>query len=173
MLITDQITPHFSARELAGRSGIPSDPDVSKNLIRLATTLLEPGREEWAKHITEDNLGGSPAWTVIDAYRSDAVNTEVGGASQSQHPRGCAADVACDVDWRALRDGRGTDRDARRMQDFATWITKWVYRGDACGGIGIYTELHTGQLYWVHIDIRPRVNGHVATWTGHHVGSEQ
>jgi hypothetical protein len=173
MDINDQITPHFSVRELCRGSGVPADEGVRTNLVRLATTLLEPAREDWAKHLVEKGIGGSPAWKIIDGYRSPFHNAAVGGAGKSQHMLGCAADVACDVDWAELRDGRGTVRDAVRMQAFGTFAERWAHSHDVVGGFGVYTESHTGQLYWVHLDIRPRVNGRLAVWSGHHVGSER
>jgi len=173
MNLTDQITPHFSASEIFGRCGIPDEPWIVANAIRLCTTLLEPMREAWAEHIIADNLGGTPVIRVIDGYRSPRHNAAVGGAGASQHMRGTAADICCDVDWRALREGHGTPRDQARMEVFATWLERWVRAGDACGGFGIYTESRTGQLYWCHLDIRRRVSGHLAVWSGHHLGSEQ
>jgi|WetSurMetagenome_2_1015567.scaffolds.fasta_scaffold28043_2 uncharacterized protein YcbK (DUF882 family) len=172
MLITDQITAHFSVRELVGRSCVPDDPTICANLARLATTLLEPLRVDWEAHCLTDNLGGAPAIKVVDGYRSPSHNASVGGAKFSQHMLGCAADAAADVDWLALRDGRGTARDARRMQDFATFAERWARSHPVCGGIGLYTESRTGHVYWVHLDIRPRANG-LTVWTGHHRGSEQ
>ena len=173
MLITDQITPHFSARELAGRSGIPDDPSICANLVKLATTVLEPLREDWEVFCINSNLAGSPAIKIVDGYRSPAENAAVGGAGKSQHMLGCAADICADVNMGALRDGQGNERDAKRMQDFATFVERWARNHDQVGGMGIYTEQRTGQLYWLHLDIRARIDGHLTVWAGHHVGSEQ
>ena len=174
MLITDQLTPHFRASELAeGRERLPDDPALCANLAKLAATVLEPLRVDWEAHIREDNLGGMPSINVVDGYRSPAENARVGGAQQSQHMLGCAADICADVHMAALREGIGTARDARRMQDFVTFVERWARTHPAVGGLGIYSEQATGQLYWAHVDIRPRVNGHLAVWTGHHQGSEQ
>ena len=173
MLITDQLTPHFRASELAeGRARLPDDPEACANLAKLAATLLEPLRVDWEAHIHDDNLGGMASINIVDGYRSPAENARVGGASKSQHMIGCAADICADVHMAALRDGQGTDRDARRMQDFATFVERWARSHDACGGLGIYTAVPSGQLYWVHVDIRTHANG-LVVWSGHHVGSEQ
>lgn len=173
MLITDQISEHFSVRELVGRSGVPGDPRLCANLVRLVTTLVEPFRSDWEAHILSSNLGGSPIIKTICGYRSPAVNASVGGAEFSQHMLCCAIDGAPDVDWIALRDGQGTERDAHRSQLFGAFAEQWAHNHPACGGLGIYTEQRTGQLYWVHMDIRPRVNGKLTVWSGHHIGSEQ
>ena len=172
MQLTDKITEHFSALEIFGKCGIPDDQTLVANGVRLCETLLEPMREDWEAHIIDDNLGGSPAIKIVVGYRSPAHNAKVGGALASRHMLAEAADIACDVRWQDLRDGRGTDRDAARMTTFATWVERWVRNHPVCGGIGIYTEARTGQLYWIHLDIRPRPNGHLAMWAGHHVGSE-
>lgn len=168
----DNFSPHFSRRELLGVDTTPASAAVIANLSELATTVAEPLRTDWEAHIIEDNLGGSPFITVIDGYRSPAHNAGVGGAKNSQHMLGKAADISCDVDWRALREGRGSSRDVARMQAFATFVERWARNHEACGGLGIYTESHTGQLYWLHLDTRPRVAGRLTVWSGHHIGSE-
>jgi len=177
MLITDRLTPHFTAWELAQHAGgirtLPDAPTVCANLVRLAATLLEPFRVDWGAFVAASNLGGEPEVNVLCGWRSAALNAAIGGAGQSQHVLGCAADIYCDVDMEALREGRGTDRDADRMQTFAEFAEKWTDKGDVVGGIGIYHSVPSGQTYWVHMDIRPRVNGHVARWLGTHIGSEQ
>ena len=175
MLITDQITPHFYARELVGRSGIPEDPTICANLVRLGVTVLEPLRTDWEAHLAESAvLPVSAAIAVIDGYRSPEENAAVGGAGQSKHMIGEAADIArADVDWRALRDGRGSRADQNKMAMFVSFVEEWARAGKVVGGMGIYTEERTGQLYWVHLDIRPRIDEvTITTWTGHHVGSE-
>lgn len=172
MQLTDMLSPHFSAQEIFGRCGIPDDPVLRENGRRLCQTLLEPAREDWAAYLLSSGLRGSPVWRVIVGYRSPAHNAEVGGVQASQHMLACAADVACDVEWDRLRDGIGSARDAQRMRLFATFCEQWAKTHDACGGIGFYSEQHTGQCYWVHLDIRPRIDGHLAMWSGHHVGSE-
>lgn len=176
---SDILSTNFRAYEFAEKVGqgeaLPTDPELVQNLLRLVGHGVQPFRNSWAKHIIEDGLGGSPRIGVICGYRSPEHNTAVGGAPASKHMTCEAADICCDVDWRALRNGVGTIRDVERMRDFVTFAERYVNRseGDAFGGFGIYSEARTGQLYWIHLDVRPRENGHVARWTGHHVGSEQ
>ena len=84
-----QLTEHFSLEELtfsqvASRQGIDNKPtpEVVTNLTRLATTLLEPARA----------LIDTP--THVDSgYRSPLVNAAVGGARDSAHMDGRAADT--------------------------------------------------------------------------------
>lgn len=168
-----RITTHFTFDELIKGSDAPTDVAVTTRIVEFTVSFLEPGRFAWESYLRETGMGGSPKWNIICGYRSPEKNARVGGALASRHMLGDAADIACDVDWRALRDGRGSERDAMRMQAFATWLTKYAYKGNAVGGLGIYTEKNTGQLYWIHADARPRDRGRIATWTGHHVGSEQ
>lgn len=172
MMITDRLTENFTVRALVGRHGVPESPAVQDNLRQLGTTLLQPFRDAWAAHVRQDNLGGSPVVVVASGYRPQAYNRSLGGAQFSRHLTGEAADVCADVDYLALRGGRGTDRDADRMQTFAVFAERWARSHSVCGGFGIYMEARTGQVYWVHLDIRPRVGDRIAVWTGHRHGSE-
>jgi hypothetical protein len=181
MQLTDRLSPHFRAYEFAMHHGgggeryLPTDPVLIANMERLFHDGAEPFRVAWEHHIVVNNLGGSPRIELICGWRDPKANADVGGAEFSRHMTCEAIDACCDVDWAALRNGVGTLRDAERMQTFATFAERYVNHDptNAFGGFGIYTEAHTGQLYWLHMDVRPRINGHVARWTGHHVGSEQ
>lgn len=86
-----QLTPHFTLAELtasetAERRGINNAPDplAAKNLFRLAE-LLEQVRAL---------LGAKPI-RISSGYRSVALNKAVGGASNSDHLIGMAADFTC------------------------------------------------------------------------------
>ena len=83
------LSEHFLLEELthsdvALRRGIENEPHVGEkaNLARLAQTLLEPARALWMAPIH-----------VSSGYRSPEVNQLVGGAANSQHMAGLAADV--------------------------------------------------------------------------------
>jgi hypothetical protein len=83
------VSANFSLEELtfsevALRKGLNNDPDdeVKINLSRLATLLLEPARD-----ILKVPLH------INSGYRSRKVNTAVGGAKNSAHMRGLAADI--------------------------------------------------------------------------------
>lgn len=175
--LTDRLSSNFWGYEFAQKvgqlEGLPEDVAIQRNLAKLAVEGLQPLRNAWERFLVENSLGGSPVVKVICGWRSPQHNQAVGGALKSQHILGLAADICCDVDWRALRRGLGTLRDAERMSNFAAFVEKFIDKTDKIGGFGIYASLPSEQLYWLHVDIRPRINGHVARWTGGHVGDEQ
>ena len=80
---------HFTIAELtdsttARQNGIDNTPPESavKALQALVERVLDPLREAWGKPIT-----------VNSGYRCAELNRKVGGAEQSQHLRGEAADI--------------------------------------------------------------------------------
>lgn len=84
-----KLTENFSLRELtksatAERLGILNKPtkEVLANLQELASTILQPIREKWGEPII-----------VTSGYRSPRLNEVVGGARNSQHMKGQAADI--------------------------------------------------------------------------------
>ena len=86
-----QLTENFSLEELmasdtAARAGIDNQPPASlmNNLQALAEAL------EQVRLV----LGGYPIH-VNSGYRCAALNTKVGGASNSRHMLGLAADILC------------------------------------------------------------------------------
>ena len=83
------LSEHFTLEELvfsqaALRNGLDNTPDAAQvaNLSRLCATLLEPGRA----------LVAVP-WHIDSGYRSPLVNANIGGAPDSAHMEGRAADV--------------------------------------------------------------------------------
>lgn len=83
---------HFNLDELiksntALRKGINNTPskDVEKKLIRLIDEVLDPIREKYGKPIY-----------VSSGYRCKQLNALVGGAANSQHTKGEAADIKTD-----------------------------------------------------------------------------
>ncbi len=83
------ITPHFSLEELtasdmADRMGLDNSPGEAevRNLSNLCVNILEPTRENY----------GIP-FSPSSCFRSSTLNEIVGGASNSQHVDGCAADI--------------------------------------------------------------------------------
>lgn len=88
---------YFSISELtksntATRLGIDNTPDavVRYNLIALIENVLDPLREAW----------GAPI-IVTSGYRCERLNKAVGGATNSQHKKGEAADIRTLSDSRA------------------------------------------------------------------------
>ena len=79
-----KLTDHFSAAEMTTTaSGIANKPSVEAwiNMTRLCCDVLEPLRA---------TVG---ALRVNSGYRSPAVNQAIGGAKQSAHTFGRAADI--------------------------------------------------------------------------------
>src|SRR5262249_23987307 len=86
-----QLTEHFSleelvASEVAARSGIDNTPPpgIVSNLKTLAEGL------ERVRAV----LGGEPIH-IKSGYRCRALNAAIGGASDSMHMQGLAADILC------------------------------------------------------------------------------
>lgn len=82
--MTEPVFIHFSTAELTRTdTGLPNEPDGAQwtNLVRLVADILEPMRE----------IVGP--LKVNSAFRSKAVNDRIGGAKNSQHMQGLAADV--------------------------------------------------------------------------------
>jgi zinc D-Ala-D-Ala carboxypeptidase len=84
-----QISEHFSLKEMtesytATRLKIDNSPpnDVIENLKLLCQNVLEPIRKHFGKPVK-----------INSAYRCPALNKAVGGASNSQHVVGSAADI--------------------------------------------------------------------------------
>lgn len=83
------ITRNFTLEELlrsatASRLGLENTPTVSVlgNLTQLCKRILQPLREAYGKPII-----------VTSGYRSPELNKAIGGAKNSQHMRGQAADI--------------------------------------------------------------------------------
>lgn len=91
-----QLTPHFSLNEFLASStadsrkisNLPATPAeldrVIGNLARLAASL----------EVLRGKLGR--ALRITSGYRCPALNSAVGGAKNSRHMQGCAADIATD-----------------------------------------------------------------------------
>ena len=89
---------HFTPDEMihsdtADRLGIDNAPtgDVTDNLDRLVTRVLDKLRDGWGRPII-----------VTSGYRCKELNTAVGGARNSQHLKGQATDIVSD-DFEAFR----------------------------------------------------------------------
>lgn len=81
---------YFTIAELCASStatakGIDNTPTpgITQNLERLVANVLDPLREAWGKPVV-----------VTSGYRCPALNKAVGGAKNSHHMQGMAADIS-------------------------------------------------------------------------------
>ena len=116
------ITPHFRWREFIRDCDPDPRQDVLDNIQRLARKL----------ETVRLCLGGRVI-TITSGYRTPEHNAEVGGATNSQHLHGCAADFVV------------SGMPPRRVQ--AIMGPSWD------GGMGSYET-------WTHLDIGPRRRWH-------------
>lgn len=106
-----KLSPNFSLSELtfsptAVRLGINNEPDAEqiKCLSELVTHVLQPLRDYFARPVT-----------INSGYRSNALNRAVGGAIDSQHTKGQAADIRIigftnDLLWQYIDDNLPYDQ---------------------------------------------------------------
>lgn len=87
--MNNNLSPHFTLNELiksstASRRGIDNSPtqEALENLTKLAQDVLEKIRTEYGKPLI-----------VSSGYRCPKLNTRIGGAKNSDHVYGAAADI--------------------------------------------------------------------------------
>lgn len=132
----EQFTKNFSYDELiasatAKRLGLDNTPNEQEKekLRKLAEDVLQPIRDAWRSPIV-----------VNSGYRAEAVNKAVGGAKNSQHRLGEAADISIG----------GKERNKKLFN----FINKLIQKG----------TIKVGQLIdeynysWIHVSL-PRTNG--------------
>ena len=86
-----QLSKNFSLNEMCRSNtarvrGLPNVPNAEqvKNLQQLCENVLQPLRDHLGKPVV-----------INSGFRSQAVNMAVGGAKNSQHTKGEAADIKC------------------------------------------------------------------------------
>lgn len=130
------MTPHFKLSEFAtrdeanGPSYVPTDPQILASLKKLAENL----------EVLRTELGNVPI-IIQSGWRSKAHNTRVGGAADSQHLYGRAADITVP----GVTPGVVTDT-----------IQRLIKQGKMTQG-GLHAYPHYG---FTHYDVR----GHEARW---------
>ena len=99
--VKEKLSEHFTLAEMTKTSvkikNVPNEAQV-KNLQRVCG-WLEKLRGEW-NHRYGD---GNDPIVINSGYRSEAVNKAVGGAANSNHLTGCAADIRVSGMEQALR----------------------------------------------------------------------
>lgn len=112
----------FTYSETAQRKNIDNtpSPNAIANIKALCEEVLEPARVEYGK-----------AMIISSGYRSEQLNKAVGGAKNSQHMTGGAADIVCS--------------EPRRLFD----IIK------ANGKFDQLLWEHAGKTQWIHVSYKP------------------
>lgn len=135
----EQFTKNFSYDELivsatAKRLGLDNTPNEQEkeSLRRLAVDILQPIRDAWKSPIV-----------ITSGYRSDKVNSAVGGAAGSQHRLGEAADI------RPIKINEGGK--LYRM------IQNMTNRGELKVGQCIWEYGNSKNPQWIHVSL-PRKN---------------
>lgn len=150
------MSAHFSLRELRCKDGTDVPPEFIANAEALMSQL-ELIRAADGRPIE-----------VVSGYRTEAWN-KGRGVSGSRHLRALAADIrpiikvaGVRVPW-SLVVGK-----ARIIREFHEMILRMCQEDELklIGGVGVYPG-------WVHCDIRPKPDGHLARWSGVGLGSEQ
>ena len=122
-----KLTQHFILEEFvysetATRKHIDNTPSANaiRSIKALCEDVLEPARVEYGK-----------AMIISSGYRSEQLNKAVGGAKNSQHMTGGAADIVCS--------------EPRRLFD----IIK------ANGKFDQLLWEHAGKTQWIHVSYKP------------------
>lgn len=166
--LTRRLSPHFTLGELLRSQTaerIPAlhedqmnpPPEVISNLERLVSRTLEPTRQ-----------GIGLPLHVTSGFRSRAVNRRVGGARNSQHLVGQAADL------HLILEGAGSGRFRDEIDDMLRTHTGMPLRPDVAPDFLLFAwivlrleELDVDQLIrefgegpgrpaWVHVSSSPR-----------------
>jgi uncharacterized protein YcbK (DUF882 family) len=117
----EQLTPNFRLKEFHSKDGASMPYDVYLNIKELAKQL---------QHLRDIN---EKPITINSGYRSRELNRKVGGASNSYHMKGMAADFTI----------RGiTPKQVREIIEVQCDLGKMP-----CGGLGAYST-------FTHYDIR-------------------
>ena len=127
------LSKNFSIEEMcrsntARVKGLPNVPNAEqvKNLQQLCKNVLQPLR---------DHLGKPVA--INSGFRSQAVNMAVGGANNSQHMKGEAADIKC------------------KDYPYAKMIYAWIMDNLKFDQVILERK---GNAVWVHVSYRTGKN---------------
>ena len=135
-----RLTPHFTLAEMCKTSAKTADGNIPSHVhienLRRLCSWLEMLRDEWNRRYGE---GDDPV-IINSGYRSEAVNKAIGGAKDSNHLTGCAADIRVAGMEQALRYAVILlDISDESREDFDELLLERSPRG----------------TYWLHFAVRP------------------
>ena len=138
------LSPHFSLGELTVTNVKTVDGRSAQGDALLAKNIPS---HEWLEHLrAQYNLlydDGSHPIVINSGYRSEEVNRKVGGAPNSNHLTGCAADIKVFGIEQAMRYAVILLNYAdNTMQEFDELLIERSKKG----------------TYWVHFAVRPKEN---------------
>lgn len=142
-----KLTPHFTLKEMTASKSYPTiynvpPLDVIDNLVTVCQ-WLEDLREAYnSRYNAEEPV------LINSGYRSQRLNYAVGGAKQSNHLRGCAADIRC--------SGKNANERAMKALRYAMLLIEIAdKRGQRFDELIIERK---GVNWWVHFAVRPDNN---------------
>ena len=124
---------------------VPPLPVVD-NLINVCRWLERLRQAYNARYPSAD--GKEQPLKVNSGYRSKMLNRAVGGAQNSNHLTGCAADIRC--------DGRDANERALKALRYATLLLELF--GEARERWDEIIVERKGTSWWVHLAVRPDNN---------------
>lgn len=148
---------YFTVDEFRCRSGEPYPEAWVGDRLAALLGVLDAIRDAWGGPLIVVCGYRTAAYNAALAEASAKRNGGVSGVAQnSQHVQGRAADIRPDAP---------TVERVRELHD----LTRKLFDGGslpALGGLGLYPG-------WIHVDVRAKVNGHLATWGGQGDGSDR
>lgn len=122
-----KVSKYFTVREVTNsdRRRLPQNDDIKKNIFALAQEL-DKVREAWGKPLI-----------ITSWYRPPAINKAIGGASNSQHIYGKAADI---------KPTQGNIYDFQKWLDCVAWKDKALGYGAKKGFV--HCDLRSGRIRW-------------------------
>lgn len=139
-----QLTEHFTLEEFTfsstakarGIDNTVSSQRVIENLRNLCEQVLEPLRSYANQPIT-----------ISSGYRCKALNKVVGGARNSQHMTGEAADIHIPLyDFKDSTGSRLTDIETAR--EWMQWLT------DNTDFDQLFLETMNRKIFWIHVSCK-------------------
>lgn len=135
-----QVSAHFSSREFDCHDGTLYPAEWVQDRLVPLCAVLEAIRAAMGKPVIVVSGYRSPAYNAARARNSSGV------AKDSQHLHGRAADI------------RVAGVPSAEVHAAVLALVK-AGQLPKLGGLGIYRG-------WVHVDVREKVDGHLARWTG-------